>query len=119
MSVAADLTVEREVDDAVSAAAERFGRIDALFNVAGGSGRRFGDGPIHEMTADGWDRTLALNVRTHVRRVARWCAGCWTRRRTARAARCDPAMASVLARIRRRRFPDPRLRRGQGRDVRA
>jgi NAD(P)-dependent dehydrogenase (short-subunit alcohol dehydrogenase family) len=32
--------------------------------VAGGSGRRFGDGPIHELTAEGWDRTLELNLRS-------------------------------------------------------
>ena len=32
--------------------------------MAGGSGRRFGDGPIHELTAEGWDRTLELNLRS-------------------------------------------------------
>lgn len=60
----ADLTEEADVDAAVAAAVERFGRIDGLFSVAGGSGRRFGDGPIHELTADGWDRTMALNLRS-------------------------------------------------------
>ena len=64
IGIAADLTVEREVDDAVAAAVARFGRIDGLFAVAGGSGRRFGDGPIHELTAEGWDRTLELNLRS-------------------------------------------------------
>ena len=61
---AADLAVENEVDAAVAAAVELFGRIDGLFAVAGGSGRRFGDGPIHELTAEGWDRTLELNLRS-------------------------------------------------------
>ena len=37
---AADLTVEAEVDAAIAAAVTRFGRIDGLFAVAGGSGRR-------------------------------------------------------------------------------
>ncbi len=60
----ADLAVEAETDAAVAAAVERFGRIDGCFSVAGGSGRRFGDGPIHELTMDGWDRTLALNLRS-------------------------------------------------------
>ncbi len=60
----ADLTREDEVETAVAAAAEMTGRIDGLFAVAGGSGRRFGDGPIHELTADGWDRTLELNLRS-------------------------------------------------------
>jgi NAD(P)-dependent dehydrogenase (short-subunit alcohol dehydrogenase family) len=60
----ADLTAESEVDRAIVAAVEQFGRIDGLFAVAGGSGRRFGDGPIHDLTAEGWDRTLELNLRT-------------------------------------------------------
>ena len=46
----ADLADEGEADAAVAAAVGRFGRIDGLFSVAGGSGRRFGDGPIHELT---------------------------------------------------------------------
>jgi NAD(P)-dependent dehydrogenase (short-subunit alcohol dehydrogenase family) len=48
--------------NAVSAAIERFGRLDALYHVAGGSGRRFGDGPLHEITDEGWARTLELNL---------------------------------------------------------
>lgn len=61
---AADLTAETEVEGSVAACVERFGRIDGLFAVAGGSGRRFGDGPIHELTAEGWDRTLEINLRS-------------------------------------------------------
>jgi NAD(P)-dependent dehydrogenase (short-subunit alcohol dehydrogenase family) len=61
---AADLTDEEEVERAVAATIDRFGRIDGCFAVAGGSGRRFGDGPIHELTATGWERTLALNLRS-------------------------------------------------------
>ena len=62
--VAADLSVEDEAEAAVAAAVERFGRIDGCFSVAGGSGRRFGDGPIDTLTIDGWDATIALNLRT-------------------------------------------------------
>ncbi|MEP6639134.1 MAG: SDR family oxidoreductase, partial [Chloroflexota bacterium] len=61
---AADLAYDTEADAAAAAAVERFGRIDALFAVAGGSGRRFGDGPIHELTAEGWDRTLEINLKS-------------------------------------------------------
>jgi NAD(P)-dependent dehydrogenase (short-subunit alcohol dehydrogenase family) len=50
------------VEDAVNACVARFGRIDGLFSAAGGSGRRFGDGPIHTVTRDAWDRTLELNL---------------------------------------------------------
>jgi NAD(P)-dependent dehydrogenase (short-subunit alcohol dehydrogenase family) len=63
-SAVADLTDSSAVDAAVAAAVDRFGRIDGLFAVAGGSGRRFGDGPIHEVSDEGWDRTLELNLRT-------------------------------------------------------
>ncbi len=62
----ADLQDEVAAERAVAGASERFGRLDALFNVAGGSGRRFGDGLVDQMTMDGWERTLALNARTHV-----------------------------------------------------
>ena len=61
---AADLTDEADVERAMAAAIDRFGRIDGAFAVAGGSGRRFGDGPIHELTAEGWERTLAINLRS-------------------------------------------------------
>lgn len=60
----ADLAAEPEVEAAVAACVDQFGRIDGLFSVAGGSGRRFGDGPIHDVSADAWDATLALNLRT-------------------------------------------------------
>ena len=49
----ADLANAGEADAAVAAAMARFGRIDGLFAVAGGSGRRFGDGPIHQLDARG------------------------------------------------------------------
>jgi NAD(P)-dependent dehydrogenase (short-subunit alcohol dehydrogenase family) len=60
----AELADEAAVRSAVAACVTRFGRIDGLFSVAGGSGRRFGDGPIHTMTRDAWDRTLELNLTT-------------------------------------------------------
>jgi NAD(P)-dependent dehydrogenase (short-subunit alcohol dehydrogenase family) len=62
--VAADLTDQAAVEAAVAACVDRFGRIDGLFSVAGGSGRRFGDGPIHAVGRDAWDRTLELNLTT-------------------------------------------------------
>ncbi len=38
------------------------GRLDALYHVAGGSGRRFGDGALHELTDEGWRETVRLNM---------------------------------------------------------
>ncbi|NMH87966.1 SDR family NAD(P)-dependent oxidoreductase [Flavivirga algicola] len=46
---------------------EKYGRIDGLYNVAGISGRRFGDGPIHECTEEGWELTMTTNVTTQYR----------------------------------------------------
>ena len=60
----ADLTIPAQVSSAVAACVEQFERIDSLFNVVGISGRRFGDGPIHECTAEGWDKTMDTNVKT-------------------------------------------------------
>jgi NAD(P)-dependent dehydrogenase (short-subunit alcohol dehydrogenase family) len=46
----------------IDAAVSSFGRCDGLYHVAGGSGRRQGDGPLHELTDDGWAVTLSLNL---------------------------------------------------------
>ena len=66
-----ELTDEAAVDRLVTDVEERFGRIDGLFSVAGGSGRRFGDGPIHALTGDAWEATAALNLRTQVLALGR------------------------------------------------
>lgn len=60
----AELTDPEAVTAVVQACVVRYGRIDALFNVAGISGRRFGDGPLHECTVAGWDITLDTNVKS-------------------------------------------------------
>jgi NAD(P)-dependent dehydrogenase (short-subunit alcohol dehydrogenase family) len=60
---AADQTQADQVENAVAHCVEKFGGIDAAFNVAGISGRKFGDGPLHECSADGWDVTLDTNAK--------------------------------------------------------
>ena len=65
-AVVADLTDEPAAEEAARDAIGRLGRVDGLFNVAGGSGRRFGDGPLHELTPEAWDATLRLNATSHV-----------------------------------------------------
>ena len=37
-----------------------YGRLDILVNVAGGSGRKWGDGPTDSCTLEGWDKTLRI-----------------------------------------------------------
>jgi NAD(P)-dependent dehydrogenase (short-subunit alcohol dehydrogenase family) len=58
----ADLTREADVEAVATACRDTFGRIDALYNVVGISGRRFGDGPIHEATLAGWEAVLTANT---------------------------------------------------------
>jgi NAD(P)-dependent dehydrogenase (short-subunit alcohol dehydrogenase family) len=57
-----DVTSAEEVEAAVKEVIGKHGRLDILVNVAGGSGRRWGDGPIDACTLEGWDKTLALNL---------------------------------------------------------
>jgi len=49
---------ERAVEQAVS----YFGRLDGVFHVAGGSGRRRGDGPLDSISDDGWRYTIDENL---------------------------------------------------------
>ena len=41
---------------------KKFGSFHGLYHVAGGSGRKFGDGPLHELTLEGWNQTFQLNL---------------------------------------------------------
>jgi NAD(P)-dependent dehydrogenase (short-subunit alcohol dehydrogenase family) len=47
---------------AIDRAIASFGGFHALYHVAGGSGRSLGDGPLHEITDEGWRKTLDLNL---------------------------------------------------------
>lgn len=47
---------------AIEVCEKKFGSFDGLYHVAGGSGRKMGDGPLHELTLDGWNKTLELNL---------------------------------------------------------
>jgi len=46
----------------IAEVAETFGQLDGLYHVAGGSGRSRGDGPLHELTDEGWRFTVDLNL---------------------------------------------------------
>jgi NAD(P)-dependent dehydrogenase (short-subunit alcohol dehydrogenase family) len=65
--LAGDLNDPAFAPKLVAAVARRFGRLDAVFNVAGISGRKYGDGPVHECTEQGWEITLNTNVTTQYR----------------------------------------------------
>lgn len=57
----ADLLDPAAAEVAIAAAAERYGRVDVLCNIAGGF--RMGE-PVHETSAATWDFLLGINVRT-------------------------------------------------------
>jgi NAD(P)-dependent dehydrogenase (short-subunit alcohol dehydrogenase family) len=57
-----DVTSALEVESAIQEVVHKNGRLDILVNVAGGSGRQWGDGPTDACTLTGWDKTLALNL---------------------------------------------------------
>jgi NAD(P)-dependent dehydrogenase (short-subunit alcohol dehydrogenase family) len=59
--ITADATDSQTAQRAIQQAIDTFGRFDALYHVAGGSGRRAGDGPLHEISDEGWKFTLELN----------------------------------------------------------
>ena len=58
-----DLADEAVAERALAACVEQFGDLDAVFAVAGMSGRRFGDGPVDECSLEGWEATFAANAR--------------------------------------------------------
>ncbi len=47
---------------AIEVCISKFGSFDGLYHVAGGSGRKMGDGPLHELTLEGWNKTMELNL---------------------------------------------------------
>ncbi len=57
-----DATHEETMKKAIVMAHQEFGEITGLFHVAGGSGRRFGDGPLDKLTLEGWNKTFELNL---------------------------------------------------------
>jgi NAD(P)-dependent dehydrogenase (short-subunit alcohol dehydrogenase family) len=59
LAVPADVTDEGQVRGAFAQALARFGRLDVLVNNAGA----FDGGPLDELTAEAWDRVLAVNLR--------------------------------------------------------
>ena len=61
-ALAADATHPETASNSILTCIEAFGSFDGLYHVAGGSGRKFGDGALHELTLDGWNRTLELNL---------------------------------------------------------
>jgi len=58
----ADAVAPATAVEAIQLCITKFGGFDGLYHVAGGSGRKMGDGPLHELTLEGWNKTLELNL---------------------------------------------------------
>src|SRR4029453_16917722 len=61
-ALSADATDAQTAPSAIEEAVHAFGGFHGLYHVAGGSGRKSGDGPLHELTDEGWRATLDLNL---------------------------------------------------------
>jgi NAD(P)-dependent dehydrogenase (short-subunit alcohol dehydrogenase family) len=62
--LAGDATDPETARLAIEVALQQFGGFDGLYHVAGGSGRKFGDGPLHELTDEAIEQTLELNLKS-------------------------------------------------------
>lgn len=62
IAISGDATGPDTAKIAVEKAHNTFGNITGLFHVAGGSGRRWGDGPLDKITLEGWNKTVELNL---------------------------------------------------------
>ncbi len=60
--LAGDATVPESAETLTSTAWDTHHRLDGLVHVAGGSGRRLGDAPLHLLTDEGLTGTMALNL---------------------------------------------------------
>jgi len=62
IALAGDASNPDTAPQAIEHCIKKFGSFTGLYHVAGGSGRKFGDGPLHELSLDGWNQTLSLNL---------------------------------------------------------
>ncbi len=64
LALAGDATNPLTADKAIRQCIIEYGGFDGLYHVAGGSGRKYGDGPLHEITIEGWQQTFDLNLKS-------------------------------------------------------
>lgn len=61
-ALVSDASDESSARGAIETCSQEYGGFDGLYHVAGGSGRKYGDGALHELSLEGWNRTLNLNL---------------------------------------------------------
>jgi NAD(P)-dependent dehydrogenase (short-subunit alcohol dehydrogenase family) len=96
----ADVADEAAVKQAVESCVSRFGQVNAVFNVAGLSGRSLGDGPLHECSTAAWQTLLTIHA-TGTFFVSREVLRLWME---AKQSGVILNMGSVLARFPERRY---------------
>ena len=62
VGISLDASESGSVTELIELTCARFGELHGLYHVAGGSGRSHGDGPVHELTVEGWDYTIRQNL---------------------------------------------------------
>jgi len=74
LALVGDATGPNTAMKAIHEAWKTFGGFHGLYHVAGGSGRKQGDGPLHQISDEGWDYTLNLNLTSlfYSNRAAAW-----------------------------------------------
>ncbi|MGE5114826.1 MAG: SDR family NAD(P)-dependent oxidoreductase [Acidobacteriaceae bacterium] len=58
----ADVSDEDAIHHAIATCINKFGAIDAVFNVAGLSGRSLGDGPLHQCSTSAWQTLMDVHA---------------------------------------------------------
>lgn len=61
-AIIGDATNELTAHNAIESCMKHFGGFTGLYHVAGGSGRKYGDGPLHDLSLEGWEKTISLNL---------------------------------------------------------
>lgn len=62
LSLVTDVSKSGQVQSAVARTIDKYGKLDVVFNCAGVSGRRWGDGPVDQCTEEAWDLVLSINL---------------------------------------------------------
>jgi len=61
-AIQGNATDSTTAQEGIQLAVDEYGSLHGLYHVAGGSGRGKGDGPLHEISDEGWDYTLSTNL---------------------------------------------------------
>lgn len=61
-AISDDATNPETATKAINTCIQTFGSFEGLYHVAGGSGRKMGDGALHELALEGWNKTMELNL---------------------------------------------------------